>query len=147
MSLDRFQFLNIPRSVYEGMLWHARAERPLECCGLLAGVIRADGAGEVRLRYPLLNAAASAVEFESEPASLFSAWNDIRRQSLEVLAIYHSHPMSAPIPSRKDLARNWSPDVVNLIVSLAGAPPIVRAWWLSAQAYRAAEWAIILNEE
>jgi hypothetical protein len=67
MAEYRFETLSIPRSVYEGMLWHALAEQPLECCGLLAGVVRDDGVGEVRLRYPLLNAAASPVEFESEP--------------------------------------------------------------------------------
>ena len=142
MASPPFHLLNIPRSVYEGMVCHALAERPLECCGLLAGVIREDGVGEVRLRYPLLNAAASAVEFESEPANLFSAWKDIGRQSLEVLAIYHSHPTSAAIPSRTDLARNWSPDVVNLIVSLTTTPPSVRAWWLSAEAYDEARWII-----
>ncbi|HTU92750.1 MAG TPA: M67 family metallopeptidase [Gemmataceae bacterium] len=142
MASNRFHVLNIPRCVYEGMLWHARAEHPLECCGLLAGVARADGVGEVRLRYPLLNAAASAVEFESEPRSHFSADRDIRRQGLDVLAIYHSHPTSAPLPSRKDLERSWSADVVNLIVSLATMPPRVRAWWLSAEMYREAEWTI-----
>ncbi len=142
MSADHFQLLNIPRSVYEGMLWHAQAERPLECCGLLAGAICSDGVAEVRLRYPLLNAAASAVEFESEPASLFSAIRDIRRQGLEVLAVYHSHPTSEPIPSRKDLERNNWPQAVALIISLAMTPPVVRGWWLSATAYRPAEWTI-----
>ena len=142
MSENRFRVLTLPRSVYEGMLWHALAERPLECCGLLAGVVREDGVGEVRLRYPLLNAAASPVEFESEPRSHFSADRDIRRQGLEVLAIYHSHPTSEPIPSRKDLERSWSDDVVNLIVSLTTTPPTVRAWWLRAEKYREAEWII-----
>ncbi|MGH7169893.1 MAG: M67 family metallopeptidase, partial [Gemmataceae bacterium] len=128
--------------VYEGMLWHARAERPLECCGLLAGVIGEDGIGAVLLRYPLLNAAASPVEFESEPRSHFSADRDIRRQGLEVLAIYHSHPTSEPVPSRKDLQRSWSVDVINLIVSLITTPPRIRAWWLSAETYQEAEWTI-----
>jgi [CysO sulfur-carrier protein]-S-L-cysteine hydrolase len=124
------------------MLWHALSERPLECCGLLAGVIGADGTGEARLRYPLLNAAASPVEFESDPVSLLSAWNDINRQGLDVLAVYHSHPTSEPVPSRKDLARNWSPDVVNLIISLTITPPTVRGWWLTAEDYQEAEWII-----
>jgi proteasome lid subunit RPN8/RPN11 len=127
------------------MLWHALAESPLECCGLLAGVIRADGVGEVRLRYPLVNAAASPIEFESEPRSLFSADKDIRRQGLNVLAVYHSHPTSEPVPSRKDLARSWGPSVVNLIISLMSAPPTVRGWWLTAEDYREAEW--IIREE
>lgn len=142
MAEDRFQCLSIPRSVYEGMLWHALAEQPLECCGLLAGAIGDDGIGEVRLRYPLLNAAASPVEFESEPKSHFSADRDIRCQGLEVLAVYHSHPTSHPIPSRKDLERNNWPQAVAFIVSLLTTPPTVRGWWLSAETYREAEWEI-----
>jgi proteasome lid subunit RPN8/RPN11 len=124
------------------MVWHARAEYPLECCGFLAGMVRADGVGEVRLRYPLLNAAASPVEFMSDPASLLSAVHDIERQRLEELAVYHSHPTSEPVPSRKDRERNWWPQAVTVIISLRTAPPAVRAWWLSAEAYREAEWTI-----
>jgi proteasome lid subunit RPN8/RPN11 len=142
MAEDHFRCLSIPRSVYEGMLWHALAECPLECCGLLAGVLRDDGIGEVRLRYPLLNAAASPIEFESDPDSHFSAWNDIRRQGLEVLAVYHSHPTSQPVPSRKDLERNYWQQVVALIISLTTTPPTVRGWWLSTETYREAEWTI-----
>lgn len=138
----RFRRLNIPRTVYEGMIWHALAERPLECCGLLAGVIGENGVGEVRLRYPLLNAAASPIEFESEPRSHFSADRDIRRQNMEILAIYHSHPTSEPVPSRKDRERSWGDGVVNIIVSLAAPTPLIRAWWLSAAEYHEAEWSI-----
>lgn len=142
MPTDRFHSLSIPLSVYEGMLWHARAENPLECCGLLAGVIREDGIGEVRLRYPLINAAASPIEFESEPRSHFSADRDIRRQGFEVLAVYHSHPTSEPVPSRKDLeSNNWF-QAVSLIISLKTPTPTVRGWWLSAESYREAEWMI-----
>ncbi len=143
MPPSLFHQLSIPRSVYEGMLWHARAEQPLECCGFLAGVVREDGVGDVRLRYPLLNAAASAVEYDAETRSLFSACKDIRRQGMEVLAIYHSHPRTEPIPSRKDLARNWwGRDVLHIIVSLTNAPPTVRVWRLNVEEYHAAEWTI-----
>lgn len=142
MAGDWFRLLTLTRSVYEGMLWHALAERPLECCGLLAGVVREDGVGEVRLRYPLLNAAASPVEFESEPRSILSANRGILRQGWDVLAVYHSHPTSEPIPSRKDLERNLWPQAVALIVSLTTTPPTVRAWWLSAESYCEVAWAI-----
>lgn len=142
MRSTSFSLLHIPRSVYEGMLWHARAESPLECCGLLAGVVRADGVGEVRLRYPLLNAAASPIEFESEPRSHFSADRDIRRQGLEVLAVYHSHPASPPLPSRKDRERSWSSEVVHFIVSLTTTPPTLRGWWLTAHEHHEAPWQI-----
>jgi len=142
MAPTPFHLLNIPRSIYEGMIEHALAQRPLECCGLLAGVVRGDGTAVAGHRYPLVNAAASAVEFESEPASHFAADRDMRRRGLEVLAVYHSHPTSEPVPSRTDLDRNWSPDVVNLIVSLRHTPPLVRAWWLTATDYREAQWQV-----
>jgi proteasome lid subunit RPN8/RPN11 len=124
------------------MVAHAQAERPLECCGLLAGVIRADGVGEARRGYPLVNAAASPTEFESEPRSHIAADRDMRRHGLDVLAIYHSHPTTEPVPSRKDLERSWSPDVVNLIIALTTTPPTVRAWWLNTESCCEAEWTV-----
>jgi proteasome lid subunit RPN8/RPN11 len=131
--------LVVPAALLDEVLRQARAEAPLECCGLLAGV-REGAIGRVVRRYPLVNEAASPVEFQSEPRSLFEAIRDLERHGLEVLAIYHSHPTSPPVPSRTDLARNWSEDVVNLIVSPATDPPLARAWWLTADAYREAEW-------
>jgi proteasome lid subunit RPN8/RPN11 len=94
------------------------------------------------LRYPLLNAAASLVEFESEPRSHFSADRDIRRQGLEVLAVYHSHPTAEPVPSRKDLERNNWPQAIALIISLKTQPTSVRGWWLDTESYREAEWTL-----
>jgi len=129
MAPAPFRVLRIPRTLYEGMLKQALAERPNECCGLLAGGV-VGGAGVVRHRYPLLNAAASPVLFESDPRSTFDADRDMRGRGLDVLAVYHSHPTSVPVPSRTDLERNFCPDVVNLIITLTTSPPTVRGWWL-----------------
>lgn len=136
-----FTRLEVPRAVYEAMLAQARAELPNECCGLLAGRIH-DGVGRVELHYPLVNAAADPRLFESDPGSMLSAHKDMRRRGIDVLSVYHSHPTSAPIPSRTDLERNYSPDVVNLIISLATGEPCVRGWWLTATDYREAMWDI-----
>jgi proteasome lid subunit RPN8/RPN11 len=127
------------------MVAQALAERPNECCGLLGGVRQGgqDGpVGQVVQLYPLVNAAASPVEYLSDPRSMFAAIKDMRQRQLEPLAVYHSHPTSEPVPSRKDLALNYSPEVVNLIVSLATVPPTVRGWWLTDVDYREAEWSV-----
>jgi proteasome lid subunit RPN8/RPN11 len=121
-------------------------ELPNECCGLLAGHILPEGqppVARVVKRYPLVNAAASPRAFESEPRSMFDAERDRRTLGLEFVAVYHSHPTSPPAPSRTDLARNYSVDVMNFIISLQAATPEVRAWWLSESDYREAEWEII----
>jgi proteasome lid subunit RPN8/RPN11 len=123
------------------MLEQARAELPNECVGLLAGRRQAD-VGVVVRHYPLVNALASPVEFESEARGMFQADRDMRANDLEILAIYHSHPTSKPVPSRKDLQRNYSPGVVNLIISLQTAKPAVRAWWLTEDGFAEADWQV-----
>lgn len=133
--------LVIPRPIFDAMLAHAAAELPAECCGLLAGRVE-DGVGVVTDRFPLVNELASPTEFVSDAASMFAAHKAMRAAGADVLAVYHSHPTSAPIPSRRDLERNYSESVVNLIVGLAGESPEVRGWWLTATGYREADWRV-----
>jgi len=135
----------------EEMIAQARAEMPNECCGLLAAPVRDPATRpdhdaplvQVEQRYPLGNAAASPVLYESDARSHFEAEKDIRRRGLEVVAVYHSHPTSDPIPSKTDLERNYSEDVINFIISLKGETPVVRGWWLSAEGFLPAEWELI----
>jgi proteasome lid subunit RPN8/RPN11 len=130
--------LVVPCRFYEEIVKQAREELPNECCGMLAGHLES-GVGRVMRRYPLDNAAASPVLFESEPHSMLAAEKMRRQEGLEFLAVYHSHPTSPPIPSKTDLERNYSLDIANVILSLCQNPPDVRAWWLTADGYREAE--------
>ncbi len=139
--------LLVARKFVEEVIAHALAEQPLECCGLLAGVLeeaKTVGTATARVvrRYPLVNAATSPREFESEARGMFDACTDMRVRGLEMLAVYHSHPTSRPVPSRTDLERHGMENVVCMIVSLAAAPE-VRAWWLTETGYREAEWTVI----
>lgn len=134
--------LRIPRLIYEELIAHALADRPNECCGLLAGEV-VEGNGEVRAIYPLVNERQSPTEFLSEPRSLFDAMKAIRADGTEVLAVYHSHPASPPVPSRRDLERNYSERVMNLIVGLAGPVPELRGWWLTVECFCEAEWSLL----
>jgi proteasome lid subunit RPN8/RPN11 len=121
--------LIVDADVLAAVIEQARSEAPLECCGLLAGRV-ASAAGVVEVRYPLVNEAASPVEFVSAARGMFDAVRDIDQRGLTVLAVYHSHPASPPVPSKTDLERNYSPDVVNIIISLQTEPPEVKGWWL-----------------
>ncbi|HTK77527.1 MAG TPA: Mov34/MPN/PAD-1 family protein [Gemmataceae bacterium] len=136
--------LLIPRPILAAMLAQAAAERPNECCGLLGGSPSPDGRSlYARSVHPLVNAAGSPTDYESEPRSMFDAMRELRRAALDVVAVYHSHPSSPPFPSRKDLALSWGDRVVNLIISLQSAQPEVRAWRLTATDYREADWECV----
>jgi [CysO sulfur-carrier protein]-S-L-cysteine hydrolase len=136
--------LQIPRHLYDAMIAQARAELPNECCGLLAGHIFAvEGPRRVVQLYPLVNATASPVEYTSDARSMFDAVRSMQKLGLELLAIYHSHPTSEPIPSRTDLARKYSEEVINFIISLQSEPPRVRGWTLTAESYHEASWEVV----
>lgn len=110
------------------MVAHAQSELPNECCGLLAGRVGPDGeVAEVETSFALINELKSPTEFRSEARNHLAAEREIRRLGLEVLAVYHSHPSSEPIPSKKDLERNYSERIMNLIIHMQD----VRGWWLT----------------
>jgi proteasome lid subunit RPN8/RPN11 len=66
----------------------------------------------------------------------------MRRLGIEILAIYHSHPTSEPVPSRTDLARNYYEEAIHFIISLQSENQPIRAWWLAPDRFREAEWEV-----
>jgi [CysO sulfur-carrier protein]-S-L-cysteine hydrolase len=135
--------LLLPRQLYNVMVDQAKAELPNECCGMLAGLWPAQGEPAVAAQiYPLVNAAQSPFEYLSDAHSMFLAEKARREAALEFLAIYHSHPSSAAVPSKKDLERSYSKDVINFIISLKDDVPVMQGWWLTATEFRPAEWEI-----
>jgi proteasome lid subunit RPN8/RPN11 len=138
-----FTRLTISDLLLEEVIRHARASRPNECCGLLAGNI-VGGVGVVTARFAIGNDAASTSEYETNARDMFNAFRAMRDRRIELLAIYHSHPASEPIPSRHDIERNtYGECVVHPIVGFANAEPKVRAWWLTETGYREAEWEVV----
>jgi proteasome lid subunit RPN8/RPN11 len=137
--------LLIPRSHYDAMVAQAKAELPNECCGLLAGVTNESQVGRVLQRYPLVNNAASPTEYLANDRTLFDAFRDMHERNLDLLAIYHSHPTSDPVPSKTDLERNYFENVVHLIISLKAREPVMRGWWLGEKEFREAEWETVLE--
>jgi [CysO sulfur-carrier protein]-S-L-cysteine hydrolase len=86
----------VPAKIREALVEHARAEAPNEACGLIAF---RDGVAERYL--PGDNALRSPYRFElrpRDPADFF-----LEDEGYE-LAVFHSHPETAPRPSKTDIA-------------------------------------------
>jgi proteasome lid subunit RPN8/RPN11 len=127
--------LTIPRPILDEMIAHARGCLPAEGCGFLAGV-----GGRVTHLLPLVNELASPTAFHTEARSVFAAFKAMRAAGTDLLAVYHSHPTAAPIPSRRDIEQNtYGPTVAWVIV---GAGDEVRAWWLGEDGYTEAEMVV-----
>lgn len=102
----------------------ARQAAPREACGLLVGA----GRRVVRI-VPTANAASSDNRYEIPPEAHFAALRLARRDGLEVLGAYHSHPRSGAVPSPTDAAEAF-PHFDFVIVGLVPSPHL-RAWRLT----------------
>jgi proteasome lid subunit RPN8/RPN11 len=101
---------------------HAREAAPAECCGLLLGqgdeIVEAIRARNV--------ATDPATRFLIDPADHFAAMRSARERGLELVGFYHSHPVSPPEPSARDVVEFSYPGHLYAIVSLRSDPVEIR---------------------
>lgn len=118
------QTCQISQEQLKSIIAQARADAPLETCGLMAGQ-----AGRAEQVLPVPNAARSPVEYRMDGQEFAQA---MLACGYEPFAIYHSHPQGPPVPSPTDIARAFYPDSITIIISLAQEPPSVRAFRIKA---------------
>ncbi len=108
---------------------HARESSPVECCGLVGGMMDE----RARSIYRLRNIASNPlVAYEAAPEDLFTAQRQMRERGEQLLAIYHSHPRATePTPSETDVRLAYYPSTTYFIVGLGGTEPNMRAFRIS----------------
>ncbi len=106
--------IRLPRSLVEAIAAQGRREAPLEACGYCAGVD-----GEVRELLPLRNADQSPEHFSFDPRDQFASLKTARQKGLQLVAVYHSHPVTPPRMSAEDIRLANDPSMVYLIYSIA----------------------------
>ena len=116
--------IRIPKPIYIAMIEHARKESPLECCGILSGKD-----GTVQKAFELRNAEQSPIRYSMSPQEQLKVFEEMDRESLEMVAIYHSHTHTISFPSETDVRLAFYPDVSSIIISLKEEKnPLVKAF-------------------
>ena len=115
--------VSLPDAVRRDMIAHAVAEAPRECCGLLVG----EG-WRVHESVRTTNREPGTTRYLVDPAEHVAVLKRLRGGALDVIGGYHSHPRSPAWPSPSDIADAFSEHFVYVIVSLAEAVPVVRAF-------------------
>ena len=92
------------------MLEHVAREAPQEACGLLGG-----SGPLVERVVPVKNIAARSYRFHMDPAEQVQTIFDFEARDLELVGIYHSHPVGPAGPSHIDLKEAHYPEAVQLI--------------------------------
>src|SRR5436305_1887773 len=115
--------MRMSKQLLDEIIDHARAETPIECCGMVAS--REGKAVEV---YRATNAAASPLRYEIDGAEQYRIQMAIEDAGLDLGAIYHSHTRSEPYPSQTDINLAFYPEALYVIVGLASDQANVRAY-------------------
>jgi proteasome lid subunit RPN8/RPN11 len=80
---------------------HAKSCVPNESCAILFGKIL-DNKYIVKDIFPAKNIENSSYSFTISPEELIKAYETAEKRSLDVIAIFHSHPDSSAYPSSTD---------------------------------------------
>ncbi len=115
--------LKIPNNIFEQMVAQAEKTAPVEACGILAG-----RNGLTEKLYEMTNADNSPTHFTMIPEEQFAATKELRREDIETLAVYHSHPTSQAKPSQEDIKLAVMPRATYVILSLAQEKPYAKAF-------------------
>jgi len=116
--------LEIPVDIFVQMLAWAKANAPMEACGILAG-----RDCKVEKLYEMSNVDNKSTHFMMKPKEQFAVVKEIRSAGLEMLCIYHSHPSTPARPSAEDIRLALTANVTYVIVSLQNAEhPVVKGF-------------------
>jgi proteasome lid subunit RPN8/RPN11 len=114
----------IPQYIIEGIISQARSELPNEACGLLLG-----SENEALRQFPLTNIDHSPEHFSLDPREQFNALREARKEGLQIIANYHSHPESPARPSEEDIRMAYDPNIIYIILSLQRKnDPVIKAF-------------------
>lgn len=115
--------LSIPKPLYDDVIAHAKSLAPIESCGYLAGKD-----GVVTRFFKMTNVDNSPEHFSFDPKEQFAVVKEARKEGLQLLSVYHSHPETPARLSDEDIRLFNDPDPVYCIVSLAGAVPTMNGF-------------------
>ena len=115
--------IKIPGHILDGIIRQSQDELPNETCGFLAGI-----GNDVHLQIAMTNTDHSPEHFSFDPSEQFQALRLARSKGLELIANFHSHPSTPSRPSIEDIRLAYDPDILYLILSLAGETPVLKAF-------------------
>ncbi|MCX9025491.1 MAG: M67 family metallopeptidase [Candidatus Methanoperedens sp.] len=113
------------------------ANKPYEACGVLVGAIKGSTA-LVEKALPVTNVKRTRASFELDPKEHYNAWNEAGKNGMEIVGVYHTHPVSSAVPSLWDRETMQNDTSVWLIAGADGMRAYV--WEDGVKAVKVAEY-------
>lgn len=129
--------LRLTNEQWKLMLADVDERLPQEACGLVAGQ-----KGTATLVIPMTNELHSPVRYRINPIEQLNAFVKMEQEGLDLLAIYHSHPLGPDYPSATDVDEAYYPEALYLIWSYREGEWKCRAFWIQDATVRPARLSI-----
>lgn len=118
--------INLSKKLYSEMVEHAKSGLPNEVGAYLAGAN-----GIVSKIYKMKNASNTPETFFNfDMKESFKVQKESRAEGLQLLGVYHSHPVGGNKPSDSDKVYLADPNLFYIIISLKNVEPEVNAFWI-----------------
>ena len=113
-----------PGPIRDEIIAHARDHFPRECCGILSGK-----QGNITQLHRLTNLEQGVDRYLFDDEEFYKVYWEIENRGEELLAVYHSHPITVAYPSKTDIAFAFWPEAIYLICSLEHVDdPVIRGY-------------------
>ena len=129
--------LRLTQQQVQEIVEQAKTGLPHEICGLISG-----DKGIAQRIIPIPNQSTTPkTHFDMDASALLQAHKAIDAAGQTLVAVYHSHPNSDPLPSQTDIRESMRnmPNVIHLIVSLKHQNPRLQAWYFHDERVEKAE--------
>lgn len=104
--------LQLPITMRDAIVAHARRDHPDEACGIIAG-----RAGHPTRLIEMDNAERSPTFYRFDPIEQLRVWREMDDRDEEPYVIYHSHTATEAYPSRTDISFASEPHAHYVLVS------------------------------
>jgi proteasome lid subunit RPN8/RPN11 len=123
--------LILKKEDYQKILEYSRQHKPVEACGIIAGIIDQEAGKYFATKvYLMENTKNSSEHYLMEPEEQFDVFKDMRENELDLISVFHSHPHSPARPSQEDIEMANYKEAIYLIISLQQEKEDFRAYFI-----------------
>ncbi|WP_217649320.1 Mov34/MPN/PAD-1 family protein [Gracilibacillus orientalis] len=130
--------ITLSKDIYQKVIAEGENNLPYEACGLIAGYHH-----QVTSFWPLQNQLNSSTRFFVHKQKVIETVKCIENRKEQVLAVFHTHPSTKPVPSPYDLSHHPDDQVGMVIVSYKYSLPQIKWYQIKNKIYK--ECTIIIN--
>ena len=138
--------LILKKEDYQKILAYSQQHKPVEACGIIAGIIDQDAGKYFSTKvYLMENTKNSSEHYLMEPEEQFEVFKDMRKNELDFVSVFHSHPHSPARPSQEDIEMANYKEAVYLIISLQQDQEDFRAYLIQNEQPEEIDVEVVVN--